>query len=336
MDWRERLVTFIVGLSALIIMCGIIFWNLPAKADHHDTEMCQPIAVPFGLTSEQALEFLDDSVPTCSRGGEGQNVTFSVPALQPGQFVGVPIRISDSMNVEDWCEIGWRFNHDSSIGYAGFRVAAGAMDAETRAHIFDVIGGDFTSSSLPEPSVLFGNGMGGSVFVESAEAPDATATTHLRLWAYSGDVVPMYPVSSRTRIFGWVLFRVNMHPSFNPSGPHILAQSDGWIDAAIPGQSCGCPVGGLGRSCTGTYTLWQDAPNGVDTNQLQYNIGCWSADFDRDGAVGLSDFGIFRRGFGQTGYYAERRCDSDDDGDCDVVDLGAFKQRFSLSDPSCF
>lgn len=324
---------------AFVIACGLWLWSETATADHHPLEMCQP----------QVGALPDPNAVNCSRGGpyqEPTNHTFSIGRLQVGDIVWVPVRFNNTAS--DLCEAGIQIAYPWNLQ---FRNYYGNMDVYTQAELDSVSDngcspsgntcGGLTGSTIPITGFVSFEGGHGGAPANTTECPECVNAAHFRLWSYTGPGrAPMDLLGDPTRIWMWFKFEVGS--LFGAPGAHRIAVQDGWVVEPLPGGLCDCgnQTDANGRGCDPLTTMetWTDLPNGVETNQAYYTVDCWTADFDRDGFVGISDYGIFSQAFNNNtgGYYDELRPDSDDDGDVDITDFGAFKQRYQAQDASCF
>ncbi len=122
------------------------------------------------------------------------------------------------------------------------------------------------------------------------------------------------------------------------------ADGDTYGDAGAAVQACGVspPAGYVadGTDCDDTSAAVHPGATEVCGNHIDDNCdgqtdeGCYApADFDRDGDVDLSDFGVFQSCFNGPNRPAAPDCtadaDLDDDNDVDLADFGAFQSCFN-------
>lgn len=244
------------------------------------------------------LEHCDPGNPSvCSKAGEDQDITFRVKAW-PGDVVSIPLSFRDLRT--DTCEFGVELAYDAAaLGYPTFRWNVDQMTPEECNHLFNTEGGCFDGTTLPEPSLVFFTTPGGST-LPPVECPSCTGLARLRAWAYSGDVAPQYPLGSKDRVLGYWDFPVRESAAV---GIHSVVQVGAWVHALDPaGQGvCSCPTQGIGRECSGATSVWEDVPDGLESNQIEIEVPCWSADSNGDRSVGTIDFGAFKAQWGTSG-----------------------------------
>jgi hypothetical protein len=320
-----------------------------AEAKHHPFDFCGPPILVAPGEPEPTLEELRAAtvLDNCSRGGawdEPENVWWWAGDVEPGTVAYMGIRFNAA--TERLCEVGMKIA--MPMGRASLDSIVINLPELTQAEydgLVEFFGGGGQFGGNCPVGFWTADFHAGSQFAPSPEVFSANQTVYqTRFWSYCSINGPAALRGDPNRIFAWYKFTLDRFGSGVGEGLHSMAATEAWVVELNEGEiRCGCDEIHPDQCDPSTTTrTWAESMPNVNTpfdaNQVAWREGCYTADFDGDGVVGQSDFGIFKRAWQDSlgaNPYWDGRADADGDDAIGVVDFGAFKARFGNNPEVC-